>query len=238
MSRCARRQTRRGDRRRAYSFAGYLRIGGTKLSIIFNAPFHVRRHRLHLGPKQQNLSVIGRLRPAGRRRAARTLRLERERLPVVRGRRDAFADPGMGWFGCAFRIQAVSRYAQRTIIFRSADLDERFSFRVAAAWSRSIFYQRALARETRRLRDAARRRRASIRFMAGVASNAPEAAASVGGISTPNSNASVLVSIRAARAEATILFRHICPNEAIDIARISAQHGFELWQKMPSPVVI
>ena len=188
----------------------------------FTTPF-LSTAPFHLGPKQQNLSVL-----EGYNQQTEDALLARSgwkqngyRLYSIAG---SFADPGMGWFGCAFE---TSCFAMRKDDYLAlGGFDERFVSRGGGLVALD-FYQRALARESgdyvMLLGEGSFHQ-----FHGGVASNATKQ-------HHPWAEFAAEFERIRGRKFTRVLKRPFYfgtfPNEAINIAKISAQHGFELWQK-------
>jgi len=188
----------------------------------FAAPF-LATVSFHIGPKQQNISVMegynqqiedGLLARCGWKQNG-------YQLYSIAG---SFADPGMGWFGCAFECGC---FAMRKDDFLSlGGFDEAFVSRGGGLVALD-FYQRAVARETgdyvMLLGEGSFHQ-----FHGGVASNAPKA-------QHPWAEFNAEFERIRGRPFARVLKRPFYfgtfPNEAINVAKVSAQHGFELWQK-------
>lgn len=188
----------------------------------FVAPF-VATAPFHLGPKQQNESVLegydqrvedGLLARCGWRDNG-------YRLYTIAG---AFADPGMGWFGCAFETGCFGIGKQEFLAL--GGFDERFITRGGGLVALD-FFQRAVARArgdyVMLLGEASFHQ-----FHGGVASNAPKAA------HPWKEFHDEYVRLRGkpfARVPRRPFYFGTLPNEAIAAARLSAEHGLGLWQK-------
>lgn len=184
--------------------------------LLATAPFH-------LGPKQQNESVVegynqhvedGLLARSGWKRNG-------YRLYTIAG---AFADPGMAWFGCAFESSCFG--IGKDDFLELGGFDERFVARGGGLVALD-FFQRAIARErgdyVMLLGEASFHQ-----FHGGVASNAPKAA------HPWQEFHDEYVRIRGnpfARVPRRPFYFGTLPNEALAAARISAEHGLALWQK-------
>ena len=188
----------------------------------FAAPF-IATVSFHLGPKQQNLSVM-----EGYNQQVEDGLLARSgwkengyRLYSIAG---SFADPGMGWFGCAFECGCFAM--RKNDYLALGGFEERFVSRGGGLVALD-FYQRAVARDVGEyvmlLGEGSFHQ-----FHGGVASNAPKQA-------HPWAEFNAEFARIRGRPFARVLKRPFYfgtfPNEAINIAKISAQHGFELWQK-------
>lgn len=188
----------------------------------FEAPF-LASVAFHLGPKQQNESVLegydqqvedGLLARSGWRENG-------YRLYTIAG---AFADPGMGWFGCAFEAGCFG--IGKNDFLALGGFDERFAARGGGLVALD-FFQRAVARErgdyVMLLGEASFHQ-----FHGGVASNAPKAA------HPWKEFHDEYVRIRGkafARVPRRPFYFGTLPNEALAAARVSAEHGLALWQK-------
>jgi glycosyltransferase involved in cell wall biosynthesis len=188
----------------------------------FPAPF-IATVSLHLGPKQQNQSML-----EGYNQKAEDELLVRSgwkdngyRLYSIAG---AFADPGMGWFGCLFECGCFG--LRKKDYLALGGFDERFVSRGGGLVNLDIF-QRALARQD--LQYVMLLGEASFhQFHGGVASNAPAA-------QHPWKEFHEEYVRIHGKAFARILRRPFffgsLPSEALVAARTSALHGLELWQK-------
>jgi hypothetical protein len=188
----------------------------------FEAPF-VASVSFHLGPKQQNESMKegynqqvedGLLARCGWRENG-------YRLYTIAG---SFADPGMGWFGCAFESGCFA--IGKDDYFALGGFDERF---VACGGGLVAldFLQRAVAREkgdyVMLLGEGSFHQ-----FHGGVASNASKAA------HPWKEFHDEYVRIRGkpfARVPRRPFYFGSLSNEALAIAKLSAEHGLGLWQK-------
>jgi hypothetical protein len=188
----------------------------------FDAPF-LATVSFHLGPKQQNISVM----------EGYNQQVE-DRLLVASGWKEngyrlysaagSFADPGMGWFGCAFECGCFAM--RKSDYLALGGFDERFVSRGGGLVALD-FYQRAVAREhgdyVMLLGEGSFHQ-----FHGGVASNAPKQ-------QHPWAEFAAEFERIRGRPFKRVLKRPFYfgtfPNEAINIAKISAQHGFEVWQK-------
>jgi len=188
----------------------------------FDAPF-LAAPPFHLGPKQQNDSVL-----EGYNQQVEDGLLARSgwkqngyRLYTIAG---AFADPGMGWFGCAFEAGCFG--IGRDEYLALGGFDERF-VSPGGGLVALDFFQRAIARDrgdyVMLLGEASFHQ-----FHGGVASNAPKA-------SHPwKSFHDEYVRIRGkpfARVPRRPFYFGALPNEALAAARISAERGMALWQE-------
>jgi hypothetical protein len=188
----------------------------------FTAPF-LATVSFHLGPKQQNESML-----EGYNQQIEDCLLARSgwkengyRLYSIAG---SFADPGMGWFGCAFECGCFAM--RKDDYLTLGGFDERFVSRGGGLVGLD-FYQRAVARQNgdyvMLLGEGSFHQ-----FHGGVASNAAKQ-------QHPWAEFNAEFERIRGRAFARVLKRPFYfgtfPNEAINIAKISAQHGFELWQK-------
>jgi len=188
----------------------------------FAAPF-VASVSFHLGPKQQNESVV-----EGYNQQVEDGLLARSawrdngyRLYTIAG---AFADPGMGWFGCAFEAGCFGISKDEYLAL--GGFDERFVAHGGGLVALD-FFQRALAREhgdyVMLLGEGSFHQ-----FHGGVASNATKAA------HPWKEFHDEYVRIRGkpfARVPRRPFYFGTLPNEALAATRISAEHGLALWQK-------
>jgi glycosyltransferase involved in cell wall biosynthesis len=177
----------------------------------------------HLGPKQQNQSVL-----EGYNQQIEDSLLVRSgwkengyRLYTIAG---SFADPGMGWFGCAFEAGC---FAMRKLDFLDlGGFDERFEARGGGLVALD-FFQRAVARESGEyimlLGEGSFHQ-----FHGGVASNAPKKEHPWAEF---NAEYTRIRGKTFARVPRRPFYFGSIPNEALGAARMSAQHGLELWQK-------
>ena len=189
---------------------------------MFAAPF-VATVPFHLGPKQQNQSVLEGYDQQSEDAllAGVPWKTHGYRLYDIAG---SFADGGLGWFGCAFESGCFALRKQDWLAL--GGFDERFVARGGGLANLDLF-QRALARAD--LDYVMLLGEASFhQFHGGVASNAEAA--------------------RRPWQEFHAEFRRIrgrdfarvprrptllgsLSNEALGAARVSAQHGLELWQQ-------
>jgi glycosyltransferase involved in cell wall biosynthesis len=188
----------------------------------FTKPF-LATVSLHLGPKQQNQSVL-----EGYNQQIEDALLARSgwkengyRLYNVAG---SFADPGMGWFGCAFEAGCFALHKQEYIDL--GGFDERFVSRGGGLVALD-FFQRAVAREAGEyvmlLGEGSFHQ-----FHGGVASNAPKQDHPWAEF---NAEYARIRGKAFARVPRRPFYFGSIPNEALGAARMSAQHGLELWQK-------
>ena len=188
----------------------------------FSAPL-VATVPFHLGPKQQNQSVL-----EGYDQAAEDALLARVdwrqngyRLYDIAG---SFADGGLAWFGCAFESGCFA--------LRKADwialggFDERFVARGGGLVNLD-FFQRAVARDD--LQYVMLLGEASFhQFHGGVASNAP---ATRRPWQEFHEEYRRIRGRDFARVPRRPFYLGTLPNEALGAARVSAIHGLEQWQK-------
>ncbi len=189
----------------------------------FPAPF-LATAPIHLGPKQQNQSML-----EGYNQQAEDELLGRSgwkqngyRLYSIAR---AFADAGMGWFGCPFESGCFG--LRKTDYFSLGGFDERFVKRGGGLVNLDIF-QRAVARQD--LQYVMLLGEASFhQFHGGVASNAPKT-------EHPwkefHDEYARIHGKPFARIPRRPFFFGNLPDEALIAARISATHGLELWQKV------
>jgi hypothetical protein len=194
----------------------------TKAFAQFRAPF-VATVPFHLGPKQQNQSVL-----EGYDQAAEDALLARVewkrngyRLYDVAG---SFADGGLAWFGCAFESGCFALRKDDWLAL--GGFDERFVARGGGLVNLDLF-QRAVARTD--LDYVMLLGEASFhQFHGGVASNAAAT-------KRPwHEFHEEYVRIRGrdfARVPRRPFYLGAIPDAALGAARVSAQHGLELWQK-------
>jgi glycosyltransferase involved in cell wall biosynthesis len=188
----------------------------------FSAPF-VASVSFHLGPKQQNESVNegynqtiedGLLARCGWKQNG-------YRLYTIAG---SFADPGMGWFGCAFEAGCFAM--RKEDYFALGGFDERFVARGGGLVALD-FFQRAVARPhgdyVMLLGEGSFHQ-----FHGGVASNAPKAAHPWAQF---NAEYTRIRGKPFARVPRRPFYFGALPNEALGAARMSAQFGLEQWQK-------
>jgi Glycosyl transferase family 2 len=190
--------------------------------VCFSAPF-LATVPFHIGPKQQNQSVLD-----GYNQRLEDELLKRSgwkqngyRLYDIAG---SFADASMGWFGCLFESGCFG--LRKTDFISLGGFDERFVARGGGLVNLDIF-QRAVARQDMQyvmlLGEASFHQ-----FHGGVASNAPAT-------QHPwKEFHDEYVHIRGkpfARIPRRPFFFGNLPNEALGAARMSANHGLELWQK-------
>jgi hypothetical protein len=177
----------------------------------------------HLGPKQQNESMLeGYDQQAEDRLLARSgWREDGYRLYTIAG---SFADPGMGWFGCAYEAGCFGIGKEDYLAL--GGFDERFVSRGGGLVALD-FFQRAVARArgdyVMLLGEGSFHQ-----FHGGVASNAPKTA------HPWKEFHEEYVRIRGkpfARIPRRPFYFGTLPNEAIAVARLSAEHGLALWQK-------
>jgi hypothetical protein len=183
--------------------------------LIATAPFH-------LGPKQQNESVN-----EGYNQQIEDDLLARSGwrengygLYTIAG---SFADPGMGWFGCAYETSCFG--IGKTEYLALGGFEERFVSRGGGLVALD-FFQRAITRDhgdyVMLLGEGSFHQ-----FHGGVASNAPKAA------HPWKEFHAEFVRIRGkpfARTPRRPFYFGTLPNEAIAAARMSAEHGLGLWQ--------
>lgn len=194
----------------------------TRAFSHFESPF-LATAAFHLGPKQQNVSVS-----EGYNQTAEDALLARcdwkqngYRLYTIAG---SFADPGMGWFGVAFETGCFG--IRKKDYLELGGFDERFVSRGGGLVALD-FFQRAIARAD--LQYVMLLGEGSFhQFHGGVASNAERARHPWKEFNGE------FVRIRGhtfTRTPRRPFFFGTLPNEALGAARISAQHGIELWQK-------
>lgn len=188
----------------------------------FESPF-VAGVSFHLGPKQQNESV-----KEGYNQQVEDRLLTRcgwrengYRLYTIAG---SFADPGMGWFGCAFESGCFAIGKQDYLAL--GGFDERFVARGGGLVALD-FFQRAVSREkgdyVMLLGEGSFHQ-----FHGGVASNATKAAHPWKEFHDEYQR------IRGksfARVPRRPFYFGTLPNEALLAARISAEHGLAQWEK-------
>ncbi|MEP6938782.1 MAG: hypothetical protein ABI846_03390 [Rudaea sp.] len=188
----------------------------------FAAPF-VATVPFHLGPKQQNQSVL-----EGYGQESEDVLLagipwktHGYRLYDVAG---SFADGGLGWFGCAFESGCFALRKQDWLAL--GGFDERFVARGGGLANLDLF-QRAIARTDFQyvmlLGEASFHQ-----FHGGVASNADAARRPWQEFHAEFQR------IRGrdfARVPRRPMLLGTLPNEALGAARVSAQHGLELWHQ-------
>lgn len=190
--------------------------------VQFATPF-LATVSFHLGPKQQNQSVL-----EGYNQQIEDDLLARSgwkengyRLYNVAG---SFADPGMGWFGCAFEAGCFAMRKQDYLSL--GGFDERFVSRGGGLVALD-FFQRSLAREAGEyvmlLGEGSFHQ-----FHGGVASNAPKKEHPWAEF---NAEYTRIRGKTFARVPRRPFYFGSIPNEALGAARMSAQHGLELWQK-------
>ena len=194
----------------------------TRAFAQFDAPL-LASVSFHLGPKQQNESVgEGYNQQVEDGLLARSAWRENGyRLYTIAG---SFADPGMGWFGCAFEAGCFGIAKESFLAL--GGFDERFTSRGGGLVALD-FFQRAVAREhsdyVMLLGEGSFHQ-----FHGGVASNAPKAA------HPWKEFHDEYVRIHGkpfARVPHRPFYFGTLPNEALAAARVSAEHGLALWQK-------
>jgi glycosyltransferase involved in cell wall biosynthesis len=189
---------------------------------LFPAAF-VATVPFHLGPKQQNQSVL-----EGYDQNAEDALLARAdwkangyRLYDIAG---SFADGGLAWFGCAFESGCFA--LRREDWLALGGFDERFVTRGGGLVNLDLF-QRAIARED--LHYVMLLGEASFhQFHGGVASNAPAARRPWQEFHEEYRH---IRGVDFARVPRRPFYLGGLPSEALGAARVSAQHGIELWQK-------
>jgi hypothetical protein len=188
----------------------------------FSSPF-VATVPFHLGPKQQNQSVL-----EGYNQQIEDALLARSgwkqdgyRLYGIAG---AFADPGLGWFGCLYESGCFG--LRKADYVSLSGFDERFVSRGGGVVNLDIF-QRAVARQD--LQYVMLFGEASFhQFHGGVASNAP---ATQHPWEEFHAEYVRIHGKPFARVPRHPFFFGSLPNEALAAARASAHHGLEWWQK-------
>ncbi|MEP6483653.1 MAG: glycosyltransferase [Rudaea sp.] len=177
----------------------------------------------HLGPKNQNQSVS-----EGYNQTVEDGLLARSkwkqsgyRLFSIAG---SFADPGMGWFGCAFEAGCFGMRKEDFLAL--GGFDERFVSRGGGIVALD-FFKRAVEREhgdyVMLLGEGSFHQ-----FHGGVASNAPKDRHPYKEFHQEYERIRGKQFVRAPRRP---FYLGNLPNEALGVARMSAQHGLELWQK-------
>ena len=188
----------------------------------FESPF-IATVGFHLGPKNQNQSVT----------EGYSQRVEDDLLTRCGWRQNgyrlygiagSFADPGMGWFGCAYESGCFAM--RKNDYLALGGYDERFVSR-GGGIAALDFFRRAVNRDGGEyvllLGEGSFHQ-----VHGGVASNASRDRHPY------EQFAEEYVRIRGApfkRATRRPFFLGTIPNEALGVARLSAQHGLELWQK-------
>jgi Glycosyl transferase family 2 len=188
----------------------------------FDAPF-VATVGFHLGPKNQNqLATEGYNQRVEDDLLARCgWQQNGYRLYSIAG---SFADPGMGWFGCAYESGCFAM--RKDDYLALGGYDERFVSR-GGGIAALDFFRRAVTRE-RGDYVMLVGEGSFHQFHGGVASNAPKDKHPYQEFSEE------YLRIRGApyaRASRRPFYFGALPNEALGVARLSAQHGLELWQK-------
>ena len=194
----------------------------TRAFAQFSAPF-VATVSFHLGPKRQNESVLeGYDQQAEDALLARSgWREDGYRLYAIAG---AFADPGLGWFGCAYEAGCFGIGKQDFLAL--GGFDERFVARGGGLVALD-FFQRAVGR-----RDAdyvmLLGEGSFHQFHGGVASNVPMARHPWNEFHAEYQRIRGRPFVRVPRRP--FYFGRL-PDEALAAAQASAQHGFALWQQ-------
>src|ERR1700722_5147739 len=188
----------------------------------FASPF-VASVSFHLGPKNQNQSVL-----EGYNQHVEDDLLARcgwkqngYRLYTIAG---SFADPGMGWFGCAYEAGCFAM--RKDDYLGLGGYDERFVSRGGGIAALDLF-RRAITRDhgeyVMLLGEGSFHQ-----VHGGVASNAPKDRHPYEQFASEYQNIRGAPYARAIRRP---FYFGSLPSEALGAARISAQHGIELWQK-------
>ncbi len=194
----------------------------TRAFAQFRAPF-LATVSFHLGPKRQNESM-----QEGYDQRAEDALLARSgwredgyRLYRIAG---AFADPGLGWFGCAYEAGCFGIGKQDFVDL--GGFDERFVARGGGLVALDLF-QRAVARReadyVMLLGEGSFHQ-----FHGGVASNAPMAQHPWNEFHAEYQRIRGRPFVRVPRRP--FYFGQL-PDEALGAAHASAQHGLELWQR-------
>jgi glycosyltransferase involved in cell wall biosynthesis len=188
----------------------------------FASPF-VAGVSFHLGPKNQNQSVS-----EGYSQRVEDDLLSRcgwkqngYRLYTIAG---SFADPGMGWFGCAYEAGCFAM--RKDDYLRLGGYDERFVSR-GGGIAALDFFRRAITRDhgdyVMLLGEGSFHQ-----VHGGVASNAAKDRHPYELFAGEYKNIRGVPYTRAIRRP---FFFGSLPTEALGVAGISARHGLELWQK-------
>ncbi len=188
----------------------------------FAAPF-LATASFHLGPKQQNVSVAeGYDQKTEDRLLARCgWKHDGYRLYTIAG---SFADPGMGWFGCAFESGCIG--LRKRDYLDLGGFDEQFTSRGGGLVALDL-YQRAVARTD--LEYVMLLGEATFHQVhGGVATNAPKAEHPWQEFDAEYERLRGRKFARVPRRP--FLFGHI-PNQALPAAQQSAAHGLEQWRK-------
>lgn len=194
----------------------------TRAFAQFPSPF-IAMPPLHLGPKRQNESVL----------EGYNQHVEDELLARCDWKRNgyrlysaagAFADGGLGWFGCAFEAGCFG--VRKRDYLALGGFDERFQSRGGGLVALDLF-QRAVARAD--IEYVMLLGEASFhQFHGGVASNAPQA-------QHPwqefHAEYERLCGKPFARVPRRPFYLGNLPDEALGVARVSAEHGLAQWIK-------
>jgi hypothetical protein len=188
----------------------------------FASPF-LATVSFHLGPKRQNESMLEGYDQHAEDRllGACGWRQNGYRLYEIAG---AFADPGLGWFGCAYEAGCFGLGKQDFLTL--GGFDERFVSRGGGLVALDLF-QRAVARReadyVMLLGEGSFHQ-----FHGGVASNVPAAQHPWGEF---NEEYTRIRGIPFARVPRRPFYFGSLPDQAIGAARVSAQYGLQLWQE-------